>query len=226
MERNTRKSLDLRVVASDFSGMKLILNLVPIFCLMLALPFSMIARAGVFDLPQFVQPGNFAIGVEPELVLTDGAGLAVNAKYTQGVSDLVNVQGLIGTGGGPRQFRVGANMKFDFFPDIEGQPGIGLAAQAIYYRLSDNAGNNTGMFETTGIPYVHKTFVSDKNEIDPFLAIPIGLQFADGNYKATSTLSFGSMFRTDNQSIRYTVEVGVAINNSESYVSGGITYYH
>src|SRR4051812_30956228 len=86
------------------------------------LVFPALATAGVFDMPQFVAPGEFAIGLEPEITLSDGAGLATNLRYTHGVSDLSNASAIIGTGGGLRQFRVGGNYTFDFFPDIEKQP--------------------------------------------------------------------------------------------------------
>src|SRR5271163_1229903 len=88
-----------------------------------------LAQAGVVDTPQFVQPGEFALGFEPELTFTDGAGLAGNFRYTQGLTDLNNVNVILGTGGGPRRFRVGGNVTFDFFPDIDKQPGIGVAVQ-------------------------------------------------------------------------------------------------
>jgi hypothetical protein len=185
------------------------------------------ARAGVFDIAQFVQPGNFALGFEPELTLTDGAGFGANVRYTQGVSDLMNAQAILGTGGGPRRFRVGGNLKFDFIPDIEGQPGIGITAQALYVRVPTYQGSDdtNGQVELTGIPYIHKTFISGKSEINPFVAIPIGMSLSDGNYHAISQFAFGSMFKTSDN-FRYTLEVGVAINNTESYLSGGVIYYH
>src|SRR4051812_44461440 len=79
------------------------------------------SHAGVFNLPHFVTSGQFAIGVEPELLMTGTASLGVDLKYTHGVSELSNLTGIIGTGGGSRQFRFGGAYTFDFFPDIEKQ---------------------------------------------------------------------------------------------------------
>ena len=179
------------------------------------------AHAGVFELPHFVLPGNFALGLEPEIILTDGAGVGVNAKFTEGLSDLIDGTLLLGTGGGPRQFRFGGNLAFDFFPDIKGQPGIGLGTQAIYYRLS--SGN--GYLEITAIPYVHKTFMSGTDEIEPYFSVPFGIGLTNGNYNGVATFAVGSMFK-NTTSFRYDVEMGIAISNSESYISGGVTYYH
>jgi hypothetical protein len=182
------------------------------------------AHAGFFNTGHFVAPGNFAIGFEPELTFTNGAGLAANLRYTHGLTELNNLNFIIGTGGGPRRFRVGGNFTFDFFPDIDDQPGIGLAAQGIYYRVG--TGDMTaGIFEVTGVPYIHKAFKTGGNEVEPFLAIPIGLGFSGGNYETVSQVVFGSMFQ-NTEHIRYSVEFGFNINHSESYMSGGVTYYH
>ena len=87
------------------------------------------AHAGVFDIPRFVESGEFKVGLEPEVTLQKPSGVAMSLKYTHGISDLFNLQGLVGTGGGSKQFRVGSALTFDAFPDVEGQPGIGLSQE-------------------------------------------------------------------------------------------------
>jgi hypothetical protein len=183
-------------------------------------PFTSHAHATLFNLPRFVTPGEFAIGFEPELTLTSGAGLAGNLKYTQGLNDLTNFQAVLGTGGGPKRFRVGGSMTFDFFPDIDGQPGIGLGVGTIYYRLPTQ-----GRLEMTAMPYLHKTFATSGGDVEPFFSVPFGMAFTSGRYQAISSLVVGSMFK-NSEHIRYSIELGIAINNTDSYVSGGLTYYH
>lgn len=190
--------------------------------LVLAVAISKPAHAGVFNIPHFVAPGEFAVGLEPELTLSNGAGFATNLKYTQGITELMNGQFIIGTGGGPRQFRVGGNLAFDFFPDIEGQPGLGFATQALYYRLK----GNVGQLDVTAIPYIHKSFKTGSGmEFDPFFSVPFGLGLTDGRYKTISTAVLGSSFK-GSEHFRYSIELGVSINNAETYFSGGVTYYH
>ena len=181
--------------------------------------FSTPAMAGVFDIYHFVAPGKSAAGVEPEVVLSNGAGVGANLKYTYGLNELSNVQAILGTGSGPRRFRIGGNMSFDFFPDVQGQPGIGLAAQVLYYRLP-----NTGVMEITGIPYIHKAYEMEGHTVEPFAAVPLGVGFSDGNYFALSQFVIGGMFKATD-SISYVAELGVDINHTESYVSGGMVYY-
>ena len=179
------------------------------------------AQAGVFSTPRFVAPGEFAVGLEPELILTNGAGFGANVRYTHGIADLSNATFIVGTGSGPRKFRVGGNLTFDFFPDVDKQPGIGVAFQALYYRLKDDK----GQLELTPIPYIHKAFVTTGGEIEPFIGLPFGWAFSDGSYKTIAYLSLGSTFKSS-EKFRYIIELGVAINNYDSYVSGGIVYYH
>lgn len=189
--------------------------------------------AGVFQTPHFVETGLFSVGLEPELMLDSGAGLGFNLKYTHGITDLNNLSLLVGSGLGERKFRIGTDFTFDIFPDVEGQPGIGISAQLLYYRLRQvndtDAGrtvNRTWRIDASVAPYVHKTFSPKKSEIEPFVSVPIGLTFdPDGNYQTKSTLAFGSMFSSDPK-FRYNFEVGVAIERSESYFAAGFTYYH
>ncbi len=61
---------------------------------------STTAVAGVFNIPKFVEPGKFAIGGEPEATFTRGGGFGLNAKYTHGLTDLLNIQGEVGGGFG------------------------------------------------------------------------------------------------------------------------------
>jgi hypothetical protein len=178
------------------------------------------AYAGVFDLTHFVNPGSFAIGLEPVATLSDGGGVGFNFKYTQGINELTNAQFIIGTGTGIDRFRVGGNLDVDLFPDIDNQPGIGVAFQGLYYNLPSD-----GRFDLTAIPYIHKAFtLQGGDEVDPFLAFPVGLAFQDGMYHFTDTLAFGSLFKK-NEHLSYVLEMGISMNHSETYISGGFVYY-
>ena len=187
----------------------------------LAVLAPQVALAGVFNIPQFVPEGQSAIGLEPEFILSNGAGVGFNAKYSYGVNDFSDAQAIIGTGTGPRNFRVGGNLVCDFFPDIDRQPGIGIAAQGLYVHKNDNS----SAFELTGIPYIGKNLDSASgNRVKPFFAMPTGFSFSSGHYVVMSTAVVGGIFQ-HSEKIRYSMELGVDVNHSESYLSGGMTYY-
>ena len=180
------------------------------------------AYGGSFTTVHFVNPGKFAIGLEPEMILTGGAGVGANLRYTQGLNDLMNATVILGNGAGPRKFRGGGNVTMDFFPDLEGQPGLGLALQGMYFRIDEGS-----QVDLTLAPYVHKTFMQGgKNEIEPFFTVPFGLSLlSDSTWRATSTLTVGAIFKTT-EHFRTVIEAGFGVSNAESYLSGGVAYYH
>jgi len=176
--------------------------------------------AGVFDVVHFLNPGQFSLGLEPQLGLTGTTQLGANLKYTQGINEFMNFAGVLGTSSGNQKFRVGGQLTFDFFPDIEGQPGLGITTSALYRRFVDN-----GQMDVTVIPYIHKTFhTGGSDEIEPFMAFPFGVALSNGRYEPISSVSFGSLFKNSDH-LRYVVEVGVALNHTQSYISGGVVYY-
>lgn len=186
----------------------------------LALVFTSQTYAGVFNLPRFIQPKEFALGAEPEFTFGSTAGFATNLRGSYGVSDASNVAVILGAGTGSRLFRVGGAYTFDFFPDTDGQPGIGLALQALYIQLP-----TTGSMELTAIPYLHKSFRSDYGSFDPFLALPVGLSLSGGTYQPLVTLALGTQFQ-HNDHFSSVVELGLGLSNVSTYVSGGVIYYH
>ncbi len=183
------------------------------------------AQAGVFTTIHYIEPGQTMVGFEPEFILSNGAGLGGNLRLTRGLTEINNAAFIIGTGGGPRRFRVGGNLSFDVFPDIEGQPGIGLATQGMYFR-KEKAGSSTdteGLLEVTAIPYLHENFGTPNGDVEPYFSLPFGAAFKDGRYQSTSSVVVGTFFKA-NEHVRYSLELGVAVNNSESYLSGGFVY--
>lgn len=182
------------------------------------------SHAGVFNLPNFIEVGSWAIGIEPEITLTSGAGLAGTAKFNYGLNELSNLQLSVGHGNGPRAFRAGAALTFDFIPDVDQQPGLGLAVQSLYVNT-----RSAPQVELTAIPYIHKEFDTGAGFVDPFVSIPVGFSFEVGhnenNYRTIANVAVGASFRT-NDTFRYTVELGLAINNMDSYITGGVTYRH
>jgi hypothetical protein len=188
--------------------------------LCLALGLEMSAQADIFNTAHFVEPGKMAVGAEPVITTSNGAGVGVNLDYIQGIDELMDAVAIIGTGTGPRRFRVGGGLSWDVFPDVDKQPGIGVLSTAVYYRLPTN-----GELDLTGAPYIHKAFVlQDKSEIEPYVAVPLGLGFQSATYKWIGQFVIGTMYK-NSEKFRYSGEFGINMNNSETYISAGVTYY-
>jgi hypothetical protein len=194
------------------------------------------ARAGMvplMNLVRFSEPGSYSLGFDAEAQLSEGSGVGGNLRLNHGLSELSNLNAFFGTGSGGRSVRFGGNLSFDFFPDVDAQPGIGVALQVSYARIRPldergliSAASKQGRLDIGAIPYVHKAFGLPGGEsIDPYLAIPFGLFFSDGRYVGTSALTVGALFSGpggSNGRIFYNLEMGIGLNRSATTLSGGL----
>lgn len=173
-----------------------------------------------FDLPTYVEPGKASIGIEPVFALTNGSGASLNAKARYGVNELLNLGAMIGTGTGAREFRLGMVADFEWFPDMEGQPGIATPFFTEYYRFRDD-----GLITFGLKPLVYKTFVTDHGDFTPFVSIPFGWNYCNQRTRAMIQTSFGTVYRLpQNEHIRFVVETGFNVKHAYSYISGGVSF--
>jgi hypothetical protein len=179
------------------------------------------AHAGLFDLASYVEPGDWSLGIEPEVIMSRGTGAGINFKPTFGIGDFLSWQGLIGVGSGARKFRLGATLDVEWFPDHEGQPGIATPLSFDYYRIE-----NDGQANFSVKPMVYKTFKGRDAVYTPFVGVPVGWSLRSGNVDSTVQVALGCMFRTPEiEQWKYTLEAGFNAKNSYSFISGGVTYY-
>ena len=163
--------------------------------------------------------------MEPEITLstygnTENSGIADNLKFTYGITPLSNFQVGAGVGSGAKGFRFGGTYTFDFIPDLEGQLGAGLALQAYYYKLKGSYSET----DFTIYPYIHKLFKTASGlNYDPFLAVPVGMAFYNGTYRSTWQMAVGANFKTAEHFL-VTGEIGISLKDTDTYLSGGITY--
>ena len=187
---------------------------------------SPVAKAGVFNIPEFVEYKSWAVGIEPEVTLntfgnTQSSGVSFTAKFTYGITPLSNLQVGLGTGTESEGFRLGGTYTFDLIPDLEGQVGAGLAIQAYYFKIKDGFGETI----TSVYPYVHKMFTSTTGfRYDPYVALPYGLAFYDGSYRSTWQLVIGNYFKTSAH-FGFNIELGMSLKDTDTYFSTGVTYH-
>jgi hypothetical protein len=192
-------------------------------CVAVLCCFSHFTKASVFDLPAFLNPGQFSLGLEPEIVTSSPGGVGLNFKPKLGSSPFLNWQGIIGTGSGARGARYGVTADFDWFPDIEGgQPGIATPVTVLYQRIEGG-----GAFQYYVSPLIYKSFYSGqaRYRYTPFVSVPFGWIFRDNKNSNFNQLALGSMFESDGaKNFRFTLEVGFPLTRSYSYISGGVTW--
>ncbi|MEW6055927.1 MAG: hypothetical protein AB1540_04870 [Bdellovibrionota bacterium] len=178
--------------------------------------------SGVFDLPAFLEAGKWSAGLEPEIVLSNGTGAGFNFKPRYGATDFLNWQGVIGTGTGARQFRVGGIADFEWFPDYASQPGIATPLFMEYYRLETD-----GLLSFGAKPLLYKSFNGQGAVYTPFVALPVGWNYKNSKINGFMQVALGSMFKVSNlQNWKFTAEAGFDVKNAYSYISGGVTYFY
>jgi hypothetical protein len=188
-----------------------------LFLLGLMLPCAASATS-VGRYTEYLPAGDLALGIEPEVVLTTSSGAGAEIRYAQGITDLNNFHVVLGTGSGSRAFRVGGALTFDFFPDMDGQPGIGIATQGLYVRK-----DTRGRFELNAVPYIGKTFESKGGDVKPYFGMPVGFAFADSRYDTNLQAAIGTIFKASSH-LHYGVELGIDVSKSYSYISAAVTY--
>lgn len=176
--------------------------------------------AGVFTTPHYLSPGSVGIGIEPQVTFNRNSGIGGMVRGTLGLTELSNLSIMIGAGGSLQKITTGANLSFDVFPDTDYQPGIGMALQGLYYKVSD-VSDDSGIQVST-IPYIRKSFKTEAGMFEPFLSYPIGLQLSNGYYDVRSQLVLGTLLKVSS-GIGYVLECGIGTRHAEAYLSGGIT---
>ena len=215
--------MDIDLQAPFWSSLSMKTSLLS--CILFISALQPTARAGVFNIPEFVEYKSWAVGLEPEAILSAGpntqtSGVGATLKFTYGITPLSNLQFGLGEGSGSKGFRFGGTYTFDFIPDLEGQFGAGLALQSYYYKVK----NASGQTEITIYPYMHKMFTSETGYMyDPYLALPFGLAFYNGNYGSIWQLVFGNYLKVSSN-FGLNLELGLNLKDTDTYLSGGVTY--
>lgn len=181
-----------------------------------------LARAGVFDLPAFIEPGHVSLGLEPEVALNHGVGLSGNLKPKLGINDLMNAELTLGTGVGERRFRAGGTLDLEWFPDVGRQPGVATPLSIQFINLK--TGSDIQFFAT---PLIYKTFPGQGPvSYTPYLGLPLGWAANDGILRGFTQVALGTMIQTTSvDRLKFNVEVGFNIHKSYSYISGGLVFY-
>lgn len=204
-----------------FNKLSIKKSLLTLFTFITLSTYTTKLHAGVFDLPAFLPPGEFSLGLEPEIITSNPSGAGFYLKPKFGTTSFLNWQGIIGTGSGDRNLRLGATADFDWFPDVDYQPGIATPFTLLYTQI---AGDNIINYYFS--PLIYKTFKGQDAEYIPFISVPFGWTIRNSRNQNFSQFVMGSMFKSPGmQYFRFTVEAGFNMNRSYSYISGGVTWF-
>lgn len=151
--------------------------------------------------------------------LMDPGGINLGAKFDSGINESTGFRADLGFG--KTDLSLGAFVKYIPYPDVEGQPAVGLNSGIIY---ATDAGIN--VFTVRFEPLVSKKFETSFGHLVPYASVPVGLAHRskrinneDKNDLAIQIVGGTEIKHRQLNGVKFMAEVGIDIDNAFSYVS-------
>lgn len=173
-----------------------------------ALAYLSIAESG-----ELLPPGQYQVGLEPQILLNNGGGANFNVFLDTSFNEATS--GRITMGAGSVDFNAFASVKWMPFPDVDNQPAMGLRIGGGVARDEDE-----NIVQLQLAPLLSKKFDSEYGLTVPYIAIPFTYLNMDSENVTASNLVLGSEWHPIDWG--YGVvggEIGFELNKSYSYIS-------
>jgi len=167
---------------------------------------------------EVIPEGSYALGVEPQIVVTSPSGLNLSVLGDYPLTKDSSLRAHIGSG--QTTFDLGASYKWIPIPDYNNQPAFGVKVEA-----DTNSANGITANAIRVHPLISKKLDRAEGLFTPYAALPISLVSATGSSYTGLQVVGGSEFQ--NQSLpkwKFAAELGLNLTNSVSYISGVVTY--
>ena len=187
-----------------------------VFLSALLLSRTSLAYLTIGETAEILPAGFYKLGVQPQLILSEGGGLNVGAYFDTYLADSLN--GRVELGGGKTAFWASASVKWVPIPDVDRQPAIGLRGALMYARDVDS-----NFYNIQIAPIISKKADTRYGEMVPFVALPV--TFINSNSKGIVATQFAvgaEWFQ--NKEINYGAEIDLNMNNSFTAVSAFISF--
>lgn len=129
----------------------------------------------------------FNLGFAPQTFLSNGGGF--DASIFADAHLMENTDGRIAIGGGDIDFWTQASVKWVPFPDVDNQPAIGLRGGVGYSRNEDQS-----FVHIQISPIVSKKSLTAKNDMIPYVGLPITFVMEKGNNYTASQIALGAIW--------------------------------
>lgn len=195
----------------------------PIFAIFALLAAFAVARPAhayfsTIDNGELVTPGQYQIGIEPQIVFDRYNGFNGIGRFDTGINESSSVRGILGFG--KVDFELGAMYKWIPFPDVDNQPAIGGEAGMILARV-----NNSTEVSVRFHPLISKLFETEVGDVIPYASLPLGVTGRSDKTVIPVQLVGGAELRPLNMpSLSFFGEIGLNINEAFSYISVAAAY--
>lgn len=179
------------------------------------------AYYSVMSTGEILPEGQYTLTGETQFVTSDPSGVNIAGRFESGINEASGFRGEFGVG--TTDLFLGALYKFVPYPDIEGQPAVGLNTGLIY---ASDAGVNefTLRFE----PLASKKFGTSFGHLLPYASLPVGLKHLtkgdDRNDVAIQVVGGVEIALNRWKGLRLMPELGVNLDNAPNYISIGAIF--
>ncbi len=175
---------------------------------------SELQASSLFGAPEIVNPGDLAIGLNGEALLSTPPSEGVELRVKYGVTPSMNSEIIVGPGSDHRKFRVGVQNVFSVFPDMYGQFGVSAILSGLYLRRAARS-----VAVLTAGPMIHER-VNGAIPLNFYFAWPFEIEFDRGRYFTGSQLVFGAVGGLGQWFM--STDLGLGFAGRESYLALGV----
>ena len=189
-------------------------NLILLASLLCVFSFSAQGYESVMSTGEILPEGKYTI--TPALqFLDDPSGVNAIGQFEMGIDEGSGIQAEAGVG--TTDFFLGALYKYIPFPDVEGQPAVGINS-GLTYAADAGLSIFTARFE----PLVSKKLVTGFGYLLPYASLPIGIKHrtsgSDRNDVAFQVAAGAEIMINSWKGLRLMPEFGIDLDNSNNYV--------
>lgn len=167
---------------------------------------------------ELVQPGQYQVGLEPQLRLSDGTGVNFNGFLDAPFGKDGSIRAILGFGN--TDFYTSLGYKWVPVPDYDRQPAIGGKLEVIYSRVGNLSATALKLH-----PIVSKKYEIEYGTLIPYGSIPLALFTTAANSDTSLQLVGGAeLLPAEYRKWKYSAELGVNMNKAFSYISGTVVY--
>ncbi len=176
------------------------------------------AYFSTIDTGELIAPDKYQVSLEPQLIFNRYEGFDIVGRVDTGLTEATGLRGILGFG--KVNFQIGGMYKWVPFPDVAGQPAIGLDAGVILARIDENTEFNVRLH-----PLISKRLESEIGDFVPYASLPLGVSVRKEKTVVPLQIAGGTEFRPLNlPRISFFAELGININEAFSYVSLAAAY--
>ncbi|MCC7405947.1 MAG: hypothetical protein IT288_16260 [Bdellovibrionales bacterium] len=181
------------------------------------------ALYSIMDTGDLLPEGQFRANVETQFITDGDDGVNFNGRFDTWFRDDANLRGVVGFG--TTDIYLAAFYKWVPFPDVEGQPAIGVAGGLAYARF-DVEDETIGELSIRVHPLISKKFATEYGDFTPYGSLPFGVASREGDMELPLQIVGGVEWKTlEWQKLTFSAEVGFDVSKAFSYISLGAQLY-